>query len=419
LGDRPAPLFVAYVPGLDARRIRAATTPCLHALRSSFPTVTLRTLPSVELLPTLVTGVPPQEHGIWQVRLRPEARAMPAPSLADRLPDVIGTTLQCVRQFVDSGYDLGAVPPRRRRMFELQRFKYTRREHDRRAMDTIGASRSLFGLLGDRARYVFTKSFAALARLGHELPSGRREFELLEMYALDLFQHWHLDRPAELEQAYRRTDEFIRALRTRAAERGVRFMVLVDHGQEGVVGTVPLRRVLAASGVPEREYSMFVEAAMARFWFHTERARTTLSRRFAALAHVTPIGWRDLTRYGIAFDDDACGELYLSADPGWIFFPHDFYQPVANLFLGLFGGHQRPRLFDPHHRGNHGYLPQHPSERGFVTLAEPGAAALRDEMSLIDFAPTVLALLGRDPPPVMRGVPAFTAAEPEPVGTNA
>ncbi|MBI1796196.1 MAG: alkaline phosphatase family protein [Candidatus Eisenbacteria bacterium] len=398
------------MPGLDARRIDAATTPHVHALRASFPTVALRTLPTTELLPTLLTGVPPEAHGIWQVRLKSEARAMPEPRLVDRLPPVVGTTLQCLRQFADHGYDLAAVPPRRRRMFDLRRFKYTRREHDGRVMERIGASESLFGLLGQRSRYRFTRRFAELPRLARELPSARFEFELLEMYALDLFQHWHMDRPAELAAAYRRADDFIGALHARARERGVRFMLLVDHGQEPVIGTIPLFAAIAGAHVPEREYALFVEAAMARLWFHTDRARTAITAAIARLDHVTRLGWRDLAAHGIRFDDDACGELYVSADPGWIFFPHDFYQPAANLFLGLFGGHQRPRLFQPRHRGNHGYLPRHPSEQGFVVLAEPGVRALRAEMTLIDFAPSVLGLLGRDVPAAMRGVPAFEAA---------
>jgi hypothetical protein len=285
-------------------------------------------------------------------------------------------------------------------------------------MERIGASPSLFGMLGDRSRYLFTKRFESLADLGRELPTGRFDLELLEMYALDLFQHWHMDEPDELARAYRRTDDFVRAVRSNAAERGVRFMVLVDHGQEPVVGTIPLLQTIATSGVDPREVSMFVEAAMARFWFHTESARQRLGERFAALPHVTPIPWRELRTYGIAFDDDACGELYLSADPGWIFFPHDFYQPIANLFLGLIDRHQRPRLFQPRHRGNHGYLPQHPSEQGFVLIADAAARKLRDEMVLVDFAPTVLALLGRDVPPGLHGQPAFeSSAELERVGS--
>jgi predicted AlkP superfamily pyrophosphatase or phosphodiesterase len=390
--------------------------PFLHELSQGFPPVALRTLPTTELLPTLITGVYPHEHGVWQVRLRPEARTMPPPRWADRLPDWCSTTLQCVRQFTDSSYDLATVPARRLRHFELARFKYTRRERDGRVLDQIGPCPTLFGILGERSRYLFTKSFEALAALGQELPSTRYQLELLEMYALDLFQHWHLDRAEEMDHAYRKADDFIRRLHANCRDRGVSLMVLVDHGQEPVVGTIPLLRMLRDSGVPEREYSLFVELAMARFWFHTERARTGIREGLARLPHLRVLSWRDLAAYGIRFQDDAFGELYACSDPGWIYFPHDYYQPLASLFLGLTDRHQRPRVRNPRHRGNHGYLPEHPSERGYVLLAEQGWRAHGSEMEIVDFAPTVLSLLGHPPPPSMRGSVVFAQHSEQPAG---
>jgi len=409
MDDRQARLFVCYIPGLDARRVTAGHTPFLHELRGSSPTVSIATLPNTELLPTLITGVWPHEHGIWQVSLTPEARAARPPQPVDRLPDLFTTTLQCLRQLVDSSYDLAAVPSRRRRRFDLHRFKYTRRERDGGVMARIGGRSTLFGMLPGESRYLFTKRFESLDRLGRELPSGRFALEFLEMYALDLLQHWHMDRPSALDRAYRATDEFVRRLHARCAERGVTLMVLVDHGQEPVVGSVPLQQELRRAGVSELDYSCFVEVALARFWFHTEDARARITERLRGLSHCRLLGWRDLRAFHIAFEDDACGELYLASEPGWIFFPHDFYQPLASLFLGLTDWHQRPRLLQPRHRGNHGYLPEHPSEQGYAILAHPGYHAARPEIELIDFAPSVLRLLGRTPPPDLRGTAAFVA----------
>ena len=58
-------------------------------------------------------------------------------------------------------------------------------------------------------------------------------------------------------------------------------------------------------------------------------------------------------------------------------------------------------------RGAHGYLPEHPSERGFALVADPRFRALRPSAALIDIAPTLLALLGVTPPAFMRGRAAF------------
>jgi hypothetical protein len=100
------------------------------------------------------------------------------------------------------------------------------------------------------------------------------------------------------------------------------------------------------------------------------------------------------------------------ADHGWAFFPHDYYQPLANLVLGLLHDAQRPRILDPRHRASHGQHPEHPSEMGYLTLLEGSVATDLDEVSLVDFAPTVLSLLGREAPPTMRGRAAFRPSGP-------
>ncbi len=400
-------LFVCYVPGLDRRRIGPAATPFVHRSLQTYPSANIATLPSTELLPTLLSGVYPHEHGIWQVKLLPQARSGEERRPLDRLPDLVGTTVQCIRQLFDASFDLAAIPPRRRRQFEQQRFKYPRRRAAGETLDRIGRFDSVFGVLGRDSRYRFTKSFKTLAALLDELPSDGPLLEFLEMYALDLLQHWNLDRQAAVSRAYRSTDSFIEALHERCRGRGVVLMLLVDHGQEPVRGTIPLLRQLRRAGVPEREYSYFVEVGQARFWFHTERAKNRLSEVLTSLAHCRALPYHELGQFNVAFPDDTYGELYVAADPGYIFFPHDFYQPLANTFLALVDSLQRRRLLRPCHRGNHGYLPQHPSEQGYVVLFDDGFRAVRKTIELIDFAPSSLALVEREAPAHMKGSVAF------------
>jgi hypothetical protein len=160
--------------------------------------------------------------------------------------------------------------------------------------------------------------------------------------------------------------------------------------------------------VPETEYSYFVELASARFWFHTERARRQLLETLASVPHTTLLSWQEMHNYQICFDDDAFGELYLFADAGRIFFPHDFYHPIGNSILGLMDRHQRQRVRSPVHRGNHGYLPHHPSERGWLVIDDPNICCCRAEVQLVDIAPTILSLAGCSPPSYMKGAVIFT-----------
>jgi hypothetical protein len=403
-----APVFVCYVPGLDERLIDEQITPYLSNLRSEYQVVPIGTLPSTELVPTLVSGTLPHEHKIWQVSLRPEYRTVANQGLADVLPDLLVTTGQCTRHFFDKSYDLAAIPWRRRRRFELHRFKYTRRATSDEAMQEFSGFRTIFGLLGENSKYLFTKDFNSLPALSESLPTGHRFIEFLELYALDLVQHWNLGNVEVMNDALARTDQFIRTVHARCRQRDVRFLLLVDHGQERVVGTVPLLHAVKQARVPETEYSCFVELASARFWFHTERARRRLLETLACVPHTTILSWQDMHNYQVCFDDDAFGELYVFADAGRIFFPHDFYHPIGNSILGLLDWHQQQRIRNPVHRGNHGYLPHYPSERGWIVVDDSNVCCHRPEAQLADIAPTILSLTGYTPPSYMKGAAIYT-----------
>lgn len=409
-GDETRSLFVCYIPGLDARRILPDVAPFLHELRREFSPVELRTFPLTELLPTMLTGVWPHQHRVWQVSLRPEFREPRRADLADHLPDLVSTTLQCAWHFFDPAYDLAAIPYRRRRRFRTHRFKYTRRQQSPETMAQFGDYMSIFGILGSNGRYLFTKDFGALPELAEQLPMGTMRLEFLEMYALDLTQHWHLDDAERMSDALRRTDAFVRTLSANCRRKGVDLMVLVDHGQERVVGTIPLLQALWRTGVPEEEFSYFLELASARFWFHTQGARARIQRALATLEHVSTHNWKEMHQYDVRFPDDEFGELYAFAEAGWVFFPHDYYQPIANSVLGLMDRHQRPRIGNPVHRGNHGYLPHYPSERGWMLLADRDAAAATLDATLIDVAPTILAWLDLPAPAHMTGRVLFPRA---------
>jgi hypothetical protein len=396
-------LLVCYVPGLDLRRVSESTTPAIARLLRTFPPLVIRTIPDTELVPTLLSGVYPDQNMIWQVSLDVARQRTLIQRLLDLLPGLVSTTAQCVRQQFNPEFDLATIPPRRRRNFVQHRFKYTRRAADPELLKAFNGHETIFGALGGYSRYRFTSDFAALERIAQEALSSSLRFELIEMYALDLYQHWHLDNDEGMGEALARTDRFVERLIEGCSDSGQTLVLLSDHGQEPVVGTIPLLNQLRTSGVPQSDYSYYCELACCRLWFHTESARETILKMLKTLPKCRPLHYRDMHEYEIRFDDDRFGEYYVMADAGYIFFPHDFYHPIANLYLGLFGNSQRSRIENPVHRGNHGYLPDNPSEKGFLVLADPTVKSDCDSMALIDFAPTMLSYLGADVPLHMTG----------------
>lgn len=399
-------LFVCYVPGFDLRRVSAERSPFAAQWLESDPMVEIETVLGTDHLPTLVTGAEPHEHKLWQVSLRPEARMSRALRLTDRLPAVISTTLQSARRLVDGGYHLPTIPSRRRRQFDIHRAGDARVRRGARAFESLGGYRTVFSMVAD-SRYLFARDLRTLERLGATLPSAMCALEFLEVQALNVIQRWHMDSPGRLDGAYRAIDRFLHGLRARCEERGVTLMLLVDHGQEPVTGAIPLMSALPSIGVAETDYSCLFELALARFWFHTEEARARLTHVLREVKHTRMLTLKDLRARGMLFGDDAHGDVFLAADPGWIFFPNDHHHPLNNALLGLSDPDQRPRLVSPRPRGAHGYLPEHPSERGFALVADPRFRALRPTAALIDIAPTLLALLGETPPAFMRGRAVF------------
>lgn len=399
-------LFCCYVPGLDRRRITEDTTPFVARLLESVPTVELETIPVPDLLPTILTGVLPHEHGITQVALRPEARIPGGPRAGLPLPGAVSTTLQCLRHAIDRGFSLPAVPPRRRRQFEMRPPAERGRGRGTRALENVAGFPTVLGIIPD-SRFLFVRRLDPLRRLARALPSAHFTLEFLELRALDLFQRWHMHARRGLRRAYRQTDALLQGLSDRCEERGVTFILLVDHGGEPVTGAIHLQKELSPASVPPSDFSFFIDLTMARFWFHTEEARARLSDLLRQIPNTRLLSLRDLRDVSLLYNDDAHGEWFLAAEPGWVFYPNDHHHRVHNLIRGLSDRDQRPRLFGARPRGAHGYLPGHASEHGFMALADARFRARRPAAALVDVAPTFIALTGDSPPTHMRGQPVF------------
>ncbi len=406
-------LFVCYIPGLDRRRVNEQVTPYIHGLLDDHPSCRLKTIPSTELTPTLLTGVGPDKNKIWQVSLKDAAPLSPIGKLLDMLPEVVSTTAQCVMHLIDKTNDLSAVPWWRRRQFNLHRMKYTRRETDPNCLDEIGGYSSILKELGqDDAGYVFCKRFADMEHGLTVFPREGKRLDFVEFYGFDLYSHWHLDQMDKIHEKMGYVDSFVKRLHQRCQDAGVTLLLLIDHGQEPIKASINIKKILKVSGVPRDEYVFFCEVSAVRLWFKTDRARNTITKLLEGLENTTVKDYKQMHEVGICFDDPTFGELYCFANHGHTFFPHDFYNPIANLYLGITDKLLRPRLFNARHRGNHGHLPDHPAEEGFLVLGEKGFDVAGDTMHLTDFAPTVMSLLNKKPADHMTGTPIFTPSSP-------
>lgn len=399
-------LFVCYIAGLDFRRVNGTNTPYIASLFPHFPWMGIRSVPSSDYLPIMLTGLYPPEHGM-EIRIKSNVSESLICNLLDRVPEGLTTTFQCLIHLFNSSYDLATVPFWRRRRLEINRTRYISKEVVN--LLQFDGNESIFKILGENnSRYVEIKGIDRFITSLDKMNFGVHELVMMEDYSVDLLQHWYLDDMDRIIEYYKFIDHFFKILHIKLQKRNYTLMLLSDHGQEPIKGTVDIISKIKSIGLHRKEYTYYVEAYRARFWFHTDRARGKISEVLSTIENGVVLSFQDLNNYNLNFQNSDYGELFFLVDPGFIIFPHDFYHPLANLYLGMTDKHQRSRIFNPKHRGYHHYLPHNESEKGFMLLLDDSYHVAKQEAELIDFAPTVLKLLGYEKPDYMKGNCVFT-----------
>jgi len=402
-------LLVCYVPAIDLRQVAAGEFPYVGRLLSTQPAVRFRTQPSIDQLATLFTGTWPHEHGLWGPRLKRTWRhRTPRQRLVDLLPDWLTTTVQCARYALGAPIDLATMPPRRRRRFDWLRLNIKAVQDLDRVLEPINGLPTVYTAVGaHRSRYTYQDDFWNLEGLLDTVGNGAFAFELVDAHCLDHLQHWNMGDGDRIAGFYRGVDEFVAALHEKCRSRGIGFVVLSDHGMEPVERVIDLPAALARLPVRREAYDAFVENTKATLWFHdagtADRMVTGLRASDLGILRLR----EEMRAYDLRFPDDRYGHAYFYARPGTTFFPNDFHQPLATIVRSLSDRQQRRRFRIPWHQADHGYLPDHDCELGFMALAEDGFEPVDDMVTLIDVAPTLLDLLGVSPPDSMKGRPAF------------
>ena len=151
------------------------------------------------------------------------------------------------------------------------------------------------------------------------------------------------------------------------------------------------------------------EVSSARFWFHTEKARREITSMLSEWKNGKLLSFEEMAEFRVTLADSSYGEMFYFLEPGSIFFPHDFYHPLANFYLALSDRMQRRRLRDPRHKGNHGYLPYFDAEKSFVALLDKDFKVNTNCGDILDVAPSILGILGYEPPAAMQGRCLFSS----------
>jgi len=407
-------LVFCLIPGIDLRRIGPDQTPYIAELRSSQPWVTVTTLPSPEHLSTIVTGMKPHRHQIWQTRLKETYGRSLSQRVVDTLPDFMTTTAQAVIHQVLGCCDVPTIPPWRRRAFDFRRLKFRGRANTGDLLAQLDGVKSIVDVFGEkRCRYRFSDRVADAPMLVDEVCEEEGvDLEFVQFHALDMLGHWQIYSLEEFRRYYGMVDDFVRELHRKCESKRVSLVLMTDHGQERVGTSIDLRRLIRKLDIPRSEFAYYLQPVMARFWCHSERAGTAIAQMLSEVKEGTAMSYAEMHCLGVEFAGPEFGELYFIAEPGCLFFPHDFHHPLVNYVFGLKDRQQRNRLWNPRHIAYHGYLPQHECEKGFMAVLDDHYEAVSTGISLVDIAPSLLGLMGREPPDWMDGTCRFAKRQP-------
>ncbi len=190
-----------------------------------------------------------------------------------------------------------------------------------------------------------------------DLESGDATVLFLYLSELDRFLHEQCASRGKWAAALGGYETRLQALFNKALERdrGATLAVFSDHGMTPVRNHVNVAGEIRGLGfrMPE-DYLAVYDSTMARYWFFSERARRSITRRLQALPSGRILSDGELQQLGVFFDDHRYGELIYLLDPGWLLSDSGFHN-----------GGWKPA-------GMHGYHPDDPDSDGvFLTNREP------------------------------------------------
>ncbi len=329
--------------------------------------------------PTILTGEMPSTHGHWGMFYRTEHSQLASLRHMRLLPPALSSHWRVRRQILklhkrSSGicgyYNLYRIP------FELfSEFDLVEKNDIYAPKAFESGTPSIFDdLTGRNVPYRVWTWRTPLERAFHELEESLSaepdlRFAMLYTAYLDAFLHDNIGDEVAVDAAIRNVERLVNRAVERARETSGRVDVLVfsDHGMAPTTGEHDLMAELRALELAaRRDYLVFYDSTMARFWFTHGDARTEIVGLLRELCCGTMLENGYLEEEGIYFEDGRFGELVFLMNPGTI---------VVPSYMGV----KAPA-------GMHGFSPDHEDSYAVLMSSEeldPAPQHIRDTYSVM------------------------------------
>lgn len=206
------------------------------------------------------------------------------------------------------------------------------------------------------------------------------EFAFFHVGDLDRVGHEHGPESGQIRAALKRVDKGIEHIVKVAKERfeEVHLVIMGDHGMMEVNRHLDIWTELKKLPVKlEKDYLVFLDSTMARFWFFSDRAEDLITDMLDDLAGGHIISQVEKDKYHLNYSHNKFGDIIFLVDPGVLVFPN-FYQ------------NRKPV------KGMHGYAPETPEQQSALLIHSPKvkeAKRFEEPVDMRRVFPTLLDLL--------------------------
>jgi predicted AlkP superfamily pyrophosphatase or phosphodiesterase len=181
------------------------------------------------------------------------------------------------------------------------------------------------------------------------------DFVFLHIADLDRIGHRYGPESVEIRTTLKRIDKGIERIVKVANERieEVNLVIMGDHGMMEVSKHLDIWNKLKRLPVKlEKDYLVFLDSTMARFWFFSDRAGTVIVEMLDDLDSGQIIRQVQRDKYHLNYSHNKFGDVIFLVNPNVLIFPN-FYQNKKSV------------------KGMHGYAPETPEQQSALLIHSP------------------------------------------------
>ncbi len=206
------------------------------------------------------------------------------------------------------------------------------------------------------------------------------EFAFFHIGDLDRVGHKYGPESEEIKVALKRIDKEIERIVKLARDRfeEVHLVIMGDHGMMKVRKHLDIWSELKKLPVKiEKDYLVFIDSTMARFWFLSGRAEKLIIDLLDNMDGGHIISQEEKDKYHLNYTRNKFGDIIFLVDPGVLIYPN-FYQNKKTV------------------KGMHGYAPETPEQQSALLINSPkvkDAKTLEESVDMRRVFPTLLELM--------------------------